>query len=197
MGAAGDTTPTDPRSQRNRASRRGGQLTNASSQLIVQIGLPAPSCSRCPSPLMVAPYATINPTAAGTAAPTSSYRLTIRSSACCVRSGDARAWLTRFPMGNSALNLAAARLRHIAGTAWSTKRYLNITAEGPADERGHHRLSQYRAPLSPRPKCENCWTLPPGTLALREVAARLRLLFHRPQHAGRKPPVSTAECLVR
>ena len=29
----------------------------------------------------------------------------------------------------------AARLRHIAGTAWSTKRYLNI---GPADERCHH-----------------------------------------------------------
>jgi hypothetical protein len=26
-GAAGDTTPTDSRSQRNRASRRGGQLT--------------------------------------------------------------------------------------------------------------------------------------------------------------------------
>jgi hypothetical protein len=26
----------------------------------------------------------------------------------------------------SALNLAAARLRHIAGTAWSSKRYLNI-----------------------------------------------------------------------
>jgi transposase-like protein len=31
-----------------------------------------------------------------------------------------------FPGGESALNLAAARLRHIAGTAWSTKRYLNI-----------------------------------------------------------------------
>jgi putative transposase len=30
-----------------------------------------------------------------------------------------------FPDGQSALNLAA-RLRHIAGTAWSTKRYLNI-----------------------------------------------------------------------
>ena len=28
--------------------------------------------------------------------------------------------------GQSALNLAAARLRYIAGTAWSTKRYLNI-----------------------------------------------------------------------
>ena len=31
-----------------------------------------------------------------------------------------------FPDGQSALNLAAARLRHIAVTAWSTKRYLNI-----------------------------------------------------------------------
>jgi transposase-like protein len=31
-----------------------------------------------------------------------------------------------FPDGESALNLAAARLRHIAGTAWSSKRYLNI-----------------------------------------------------------------------
>jgi putative transposase len=31
-----------------------------------------------------------------------------------------------FPDGQSALNLAAARLRHIAGTAWSTKRDLNI-----------------------------------------------------------------------
>ena len=31
-----------------------------------------------------------------------------------------------FPDGQSALNLAAARLRHIAGTAWSTKKYLNM-----------------------------------------------------------------------
>ena len=31
-----------------------------------------------------------------------------------------------FPDGQSALNLAAAKLRHIAGTVWSTKRYLNI-----------------------------------------------------------------------
>lgn len=31
-----------------------------------------------------------------------------------------------FPDGNSALNLAAARLRHIAGMRWSTKRYLNM-----------------------------------------------------------------------
>jgi hypothetical protein len=31
-----------------------------------------------------------------------------------------------FPDGNSAINLAAARLCHIAGTRWSTKRYLNM-----------------------------------------------------------------------
>ncbi len=29
-----------------------------------------------------------------------------------------------FPDGQSALNLAAARLRHIAGNAWSTKRWI-------------------------------------------------------------------------
>ena len=32
-----------------------------------------------------------------------------------------------FPDGNSALMLVAARLRHIAGTRWSTKRYLDIS----------------------------------------------------------------------
>jgi putative transposase len=31
-----------------------------------------------------------------------------------------------FPDGQSALNLAAARLRHIAGTTWSAKTHLNI-----------------------------------------------------------------------
>jgi putative transposase len=31
-----------------------------------------------------------------------------------------------FPDGNSALMLVAARLRHIAGTCWSSKRYLNM-----------------------------------------------------------------------
>jgi putative transposase len=54
-----------------------------------------------------------------------------------------------FPDGQSALNLAAARLRHIAGTAWSTKQISqHRAAEGPADERCHHRVSQGRAPLS-------------------------------------------------
>ncbi len=31
-----------------------------------------------------------------------------------------------FPDGQSALNLAAARLRHIAGARWSAKRYLKM-----------------------------------------------------------------------
>lgn len=31
-----------------------------------------------------------------------------------------------FPDGNSCLNLAAAKLRHIAGTTWSSKRYLKM-----------------------------------------------------------------------
>ena len=31
-----------------------------------------------------------------------------------------------FPDGESARNLAAARLRHIAGSRWSTKRYLDM-----------------------------------------------------------------------
>ena len=31
-----------------------------------------------------------------------------------------------FPDGQSCLNLAAARLRHIAGSAWSAKRYMNM-----------------------------------------------------------------------
>ena len=31
-----------------------------------------------------------------------------------------------FPDGQSALMLAAARLRHVAGTKWGTKRYLDM-----------------------------------------------------------------------
>jgi hypothetical protein len=43
-----------------------------------------------------------------------------------------------FPYGQSALNLAAARLRHIAGTGWSTKRYLNIELLKDQQMRGRH-----------------------------------------------------------
>jgi putative transposase len=45
-----------------------------------------------------------------------------------------------FPDGESALVLVAARLRHVAGTKWGTRRYLDMdklraapTAGGPAD----------------------------------------------------------------
>ena len=38
--------------------------------------------------------------------------------------------LGAFPDGQSALNLAAAKLRHIAGTRWSAKRYLNMNLLG-------------------------------------------------------------------
>jgi transposase-like protein len=33
-----------------------------------------------------------------------------------------------FPDGQSAVMLCAARLRHIAGTKWGTRRYLNMDA---------------------------------------------------------------------
>lgn len=32
-----------------------------------------------------------------------------------------------FPDGQSCLNLVAARLRHIAGTKWATRKYMNMT----------------------------------------------------------------------
>jgi putative transposase len=43
-----------------------------------------------------------------------------------------------FPDGQSCLNLAAARLRYIAGTAWSTKRYMNMRPlyQSPAIQTG-------------------------------------------------------------
>ena len=58
-----------------------------------------------------------------------------------------------FPDGQSVLNLAAARLRHIAGTAWSTKRYLNIELLKDQQmrdrglQRGRHRAFQFRDQL--------------------------------------------------
>src|SRR5258708_34192102 len=77
-----------------------------------------------------------------------------------------------FPDGQSALNLDAARLRHIAGTAWSTKRIPeHRAAEGPADERCHHSLSQRRAPLNPEPKVRK--TLDTTRLAF---SARVRIV---------------------
>ena len=54
-----------------------------------------------------------------------------------------------FPDGQSALNLAPARLRHIAGTAWSTKRYLNM--ELLKDQRWEEPSSLEPVPGTARP----------------------------------------------
>ena len=52
-------------------------------------------------------------------------QITIHSSGYCEIRRRTRV-VGAFPDGESALNLAAARLRHVAGMAWSTKRYLKI-----------------------------------------------------------------------
>ena len=66
-----------------------------------------------------------------------------------------------FPDGQSALNLAAARLRHICRHRVVDQEIFEYrAAEGPADERCHHRLSQCPEPLSPNEMCEKFWTLP-------------------------------------
>ena len=42
-----------------------------------------------------------------------------------------------FPDGQSCLNLAAARLRHIAGTQWSMRRYMNMDPLRAVDTEAH------------------------------------------------------------
>ena len=42
-----------------------------------------------------------------------------------------------FPDGQSCLNLAAARLRHIAGTQWSTRKYMNMAPLHAAQNEAH------------------------------------------------------------
>jgi transposase-like protein len=52
-----------------------------------------------------------------------------------------------FPDGQSCLNLAAARLRHIAGTQWSTRKYMNMAPLQAAK-------TKPTGPSSPERKCE-------------------------------------------
>jgi hypothetical protein len=86
-GAAGDTTTTNSRSRRNRASRRGGQLLTRA--------LGSSCVSACPhlrapgaSVPMVAPYATVLDTAAERWHRHISYRLRTPSSGCTRSSSD-------------------------------------------------------------------------------------------------------------
>ena len=67
-----------------------------------------------------------------------------------------------FPDGQSCLNLAAARLRHIAGTQWSTRKYINmallqapqtethgaVVAEMKVQKTGAHRCAGYDSTMS-------------------------------------------------
>jgi hypothetical protein len=61
---------------------------------------------------------------------------------------------------HESLNLAAARLRHIAGTAWSTNRYLNIELLKEQQMRGASPLEPGPGAAQPNQKCEKFWTLP-------------------------------------
>src|SRR4029077_5796201 len=110
------------RSQRNRASRRGRPANNSSSRLIVRIGLPAPSCSRCLCP----GGRTIRHDFESQPNIGTENLIPVNNPLERILREVRRRTVGAFPDGQSALNLAAARLRHIAGTAWSTKRYLNI-----------------------------------------------------------------------
>ncbi|WP_246756974.1 hypothetical protein [Bradyrhizobium neotropicale] len=57
-----------------------------------------------------------------------------------------------FPDDQSCLNLEAARLRHIAGTAWSTKYYMNMRPL-------YRQLSETGA-VGRKQKFERVWTVP-------------------------------------
>ena len=39
-----------------------------------------------------------------------------------------------FPDGNSALMLVAARLRHVSGTTWGTRKYMNMKLHNEMDQ---------------------------------------------------------------
>lgn len=64
-----------------------------------------------------------------------------------------------FPDGNSALMLVAARLRHISGTSWATRRYLNTDLL--RDYKREEVASKKAMPVEDHlEKCERVWTLP-------------------------------------
>ena len=121
----GDTTHTDSRSQRNRVGRRGGQLITRALSSSCRTACPL---SVLPVPLVPDGH-TIRQDSIGPNR-TSNTAIIIPLNNPLERIMREIRRRTRvvgaFPDGNSALNLAAARLRHIAGTRWSTKRYLNM-----------------------------------------------------------------------
>ena len=92
---------------------------------MVWIGLPAPSCSRC-----LCPDGRTIRHDLETSQPNSGTEDLIPVNNPLERIMKEIRRRTRvvgaFPDGQSCLNLAAARLRYIAGTAWSAKCYMNM-----------------------------------------------------------------------
>jgi transposase-like protein len=92
---------------------------------MVWIGLPAPSCSRC-----LCPDGRTIRHDLGISQPNSGTDHLIPVNNPLERIMKEIRRRTRvvgaFPDGQSCLNLAAARLRYIAGTAWSAKCYMNM-----------------------------------------------------------------------
>ena len=70
-----------------------------------------------------------------------------------------------FPDGQSALNLAAARLRHIAGTEWSTKRYL-IGLLKDQQMREPSPPEPVPAAAQPKSKVRKIFSTPPGARSM-------------------------------
>src|SRR4029450_1543255 len=91
------------------------------------------------------------------------------------------------PDGQSALNLAAARLRHIAGTAWSIKRYLNIELLKDQQMRGAITVSQGRAPLSQTESAKDSGHYHPFCQGERNEVGRSRMPIARARALNAAP----------
>jgi len=66
-----------------------------------------------------------------------------------------------FPDGKSALMLAAARLRHVAGSKWGTRRCsgMNTLAKN------------FQTRITPQSMCEKSWTPPPAPARLKKLVS--------------------------
>jgi hypothetical protein len=96
-----------------------------------------------------------------------------------------------FPDGQSALNLAAARLRHIAGTRWSTRRYLDmITPRGPAD-----RLTNQPPPQSAKDPGRYLVASLGGSRVVSRGAAAMLVIGAAPSARTRDAAIGRSQCV--
>jgi hypothetical protein len=160
MGAAGDTTPTDPRAQRNRASRRGGQLTTRAHSS--SYGSACPHLRAPGAPVPDGRTIHHNDFIAARTAGTGEYHTGSQPTGThSARNPPTHPCGRRIPGWS-------IRAEPNCGQAAAHRRNRMVdqevlehrAAEGPADERSCLRLSQWRAPLSPNQMCEKLWTLP-------------------------------------